>query len=112
RAWIPLESLNASPARSTVRSPPLPTSQLRASDSTPTFDASSSPTRRKPRGSSTRSTWRSRAPSRGPDSTGECLHGFGRICNEGPEPEHENGHVVPGFRFAEIEHGLLDPAGD
>src|SRR5947209_9154063 len=106
---MPLESMNARPDRSNVRSPPLSSSLPRASERTPTFDASSSPTRRNPRGSSTRSTWSSSAPSSGPDPTGECLHGFGRVCNGLDEPDHENGHVVARLRFPEVEHGLLDP---
>src|SRR2546423_13577644 len=113
RPWIPLESMTASPPRSRVRSPPFVTSRPSASDSIPTFEASSSPTRRYPLGSSVRSSCRSMRPPSDPVSTGEGLHAGGVTRNAArPDPQHQDGHVVTGILLAELEHGLLDPFRD
>src|SRR2546423_3303290 len=113
RTWIPRESLRASPPRSSVMSPPRAISRSRASESIPTFDASSSPIRRNPRGSSIRSTWRSIGPPTEPVSTGVRSHGPGGRCKTaGPEAEHEDRDVVARLLLAEVEHRLLDPPRD
>src|SRR5438034_8292709 len=79
----------------------------------PTLDASSSPTSRKPRGTSVRSTWRSMDPPAGPLSTGVPLHAHGGPCKTvGAETKDEDGHVVAGLFLSEAQHGLLDPARD
>src|SRR5207248_1951991 len=111
--WIPLESMNASPPRSSVSSPPCPTSRPSASESIPTFEASSSPIRRNPRGWSVRSTVRSIDPPTEPVSTGRCLHGFPGVRKAiGPESKDQDRHVVPGRLSPEVQHSILDASGD